>query len=206
MKSKKLMKCLMMITILFMSISLMSETVAQPPSNYETEGAGTENNPFLISNLANLRWLSETKKYWGSPAFNNGHFLPYYFLQTANINASETKEWNEGGGFKSIGTPSMYGAASLETEFTGHYNGNGYMISDLYLDYKDRTVLGLFGVTYRSSIKNVRLVDINISMAIDTPFATYTIGTIVGHAEDSTITASSVTGKISIDNLIGEQV
>ena len=53
-------QCITSIFVL-LSISLMGLTIAAHPSNYLEENAGTSENPFLISNLANLRWLSETQ-------------------------------------------------------------------------------------------------------------------------------------------------
>ena len=43
---------------------LYCQTIAIPPSNYDDPDAGTESNPYLISNLANLRWLSEESDDW----------------------------------------------------------------------------------------------------------------------------------------------
>ena len=47
-------------------------------------GAGTEEDPYLMSEFGHLVWFSETEEAWGS-----------YFLQTADIDASESANVNE---------------------------------------------------------------------------------------------------------------
>ena len=58
---------IVLITFMFFTIhNISAETLAERPSNFHDVDAGSENNPFLIANLANLRWLSETPSVWGS--------------------------------------------------------------------------------------------------------------------------------------------
>ena len=97
MQKVRFMKLGLVIILLIMNVVLMSETVAEHPSNYFDEKAGTEENPFFISSLANLRWLSETHSVWGNESKR------YYFMQTVDIDASETVYWNDGKGFSPIG-------------------------------------------------------------------------------------------------------
>ena len=75
--------------LLIMSVSLFAETQPLRPSNWGQSSAGTASNPYLISNLANLRWLSEVPTEW----FIDGETL-VHFLQTASIDAVETNTWN----------------------------------------------------------------------------------------------------------------
>ena len=57
-------------------------------------GSGTEADPYLIANLENLYWLSQTDSIWGDTL---------YFEQTADIDASATKHWDSGNGFSPLG-------------------------------------------------------------------------------------------------------
>ena len=47
-------------------------------------GLGTEEDPYLMSEFDHLVWFSETEEVWGS-----------YFLQTADIDASESSNVND---------------------------------------------------------------------------------------------------------------
>ena len=76
-------------------VLLNAQTVSVRPV-----GLGTEESPFLIESLANLRWFSEENEYWGELDFETLEVVSrYYFRQTSNIDASETKYWNDGSGF-----------------------------------------------------------------------------------------------------------
>ena len=108
---------LCILSMLFIG-TLLSETQPQRPSNWGQEGAGTESNPYLISNLANLRWLSEVSEDWWVSTTTRVHFL-----QTADIDASETIYWNDGRGFRPIGRLGILGQQVVHL-FIGVYDGN----------------------------------------------------------------------------------
>ena len=55
-------------------------------------GTGISGDPYLISNLSDLEYLSENDQYWDK-----------HFLQTADIDAADTQNWNSGEGFSPIG-------------------------------------------------------------------------------------------------------
>ena len=95
------------------------------------DGNGSEQNPYLIANLANLKWITYNPSSWSS-----------HFLQTADINASETRSWEEGKGFRPIG--------NYEIAFTGSFNGDHNKIFDLYINRPNQLV-GLFGYAFYES-------------------------------------------------------
>ena len=67
---------------------------AATPEPAIPEGAGTQNNPFLITSVENLLWMSQTA---------NQSAGRYYQLKNS-IDASSTSTWNNGQGFSPIGT------------------------------------------------------------------------------------------------------
>ncbi|MFA7056337.1 MAG: hypothetical protein WC155_02085, partial [Candidatus Cloacimonadales bacterium] len=173
-------------------------------------GTGTETEPYLISNLNDLLYLSLTPAYWESGV---------YIEQTANIDASDTQAWNAGKGFSPIG---------LNINFQGSYNGKGYTISNLYINRPITNDAGLFGNILSASISNVGLVNAQIvgkeyvgglasSAELSTISNTYvtgsvnatggSIGGIIGFAMDTTINNSyatcSVNGIESVGGLVG---
>ncbi len=88
---------------------------------------GTRRDPYQIKTLEDLRWLSETESVW------NRHFI-----QTADIDARETRNWNlmhgEAQGFSPIGFCKSDGISRL---FAGLYNGDGHSILGLYIHRGD---------------------------------------------------------------------
>ena len=138
-------------------------------------GMGTEVEPFLVSNLTELDNVRNFE-------------TDYYFLQTADIDASPTTGWNAGAGWIPIGYESPY--------FTGSYDGGEHKISNLYFD-TSLQFSGLFGVAFSNSvIKNLGLVD------IDANGGTSYCGTIAGYS-NSEISNCFTTGTIRSDNYIG---
>ncbi|MCL2063118.1 MAG: T9SS type A sorting domain-containing protein [Candidatus Cloacimonetes bacterium] len=177
--------------IFFMMIFLVilsAETLIEQPL-----GAGTEANPFQISSLGNLRWLSETPDAWGTQDEK------VYYLQTANIDASETILWNEGAGFSTIGTNYYNGFDSYTQYFYGNYDGNGFSIKGIYINkpfvHIRQTSVGLFGAIRYSRIVGVVLEDADILGAWST-------GTVVAWAADSYIGTSSASGIVRSDRAV----
>ena len=171
-----------------LTVPLYGETLPEPPSNFNEENAGTEQNPYLIANLANLRWLSEHFYVWSG----------YYFLQTSNIDASETKEWNFRKGFSAIGG-NLYG--TLYEPFSGVYDGKGYVIKNLYINWFDKpdhiglnsSCSTLFGMTVDATLKNIRLENINVYF---NDLHVWHFGGLASIASGTTILNCSVTGNI----------
>ncbi|MBE0639161.1 MAG: hypothetical protein IH598_11630, partial [Bacteroidales bacterium] len=100
------------------------------PTPIPPEGTGTQEDPYLIASLENLYWLSvET---------NAGNtFSGKFFLQTADIDATETETWFNGLGWEPIG--------SEINPFSGAYDGNNFTIESLYIKREYESYLGLFG-------------------------------------------------------------
>ena len=80
------------------------------------------------------------------------------FIQTADINASDTKNWNDGKGFKPIGF-------DYDNSFTGVYDGSHHFITDLFINRPGQYV-GLFGYVYGGEgqvVRKVNLRNINLT-------------------------------------------
>ena len=128
-----------LLIILFCPLFIYAETMAEPPANFFDFDAGTEWNPFLLESIENLRWLSETPEVWGTIDWDEtGDDIiieRYYFSQTADIEAWDTANWNNGAGFSPIGFAtfnSLLGELD-EILFFGHYDGNNHSINGLHI-------------------------------------------------------------------------
>jgi len=193
-------------------VLLYCETLAEYPSNFHEENSGSAENPFLISNLGNLRWLSETIDVWGGNitigVTTINHIIneerKFYFRQTADIDASETKSWDDGNGFNPVGVPHPnIELLQVENEpypsfaFSGHYDGGGFLIKNIFISDSVRPspfnmLNGFFGRMQNASISNIRLVDILIIETNDNAIT----GALCGLMENSTVVNSSATGVI----------
>lgn len=96
-----------------------------------------------------------------------------------DIDAEETFEWNNGSGFEPIGVT-----------FRGTLNGDGYTVTDLYIDRGGESEVGLFASTSGGAVvENVVLEDASV-MGQDA------VGGLVGHNEGE-VRDARVTGNVT---------
>ncbi|MDZ7822378.1 MAG: GLUG motif-containing protein [Candidatus Marinimicrobia bacterium] len=165
-------------SVLSFCVSILIAQTAEIP----TDGDGSSENPYQIASLANLRWLSENSDKWASGI---------YFIQTADIDASETQAWNDSTGFSPIG--------NNDTKFLGNYLGNGHTITGLYINRPTSNYIGLFGyMGSDAKISDLGLIDANINGQV---LVASLIGINAGSVYNC-YSSGSVTGKRNIGGLI----
>jgi hypothetical protein len=140
-------------------------------------GEGTQTSPYLISDLSELRWLSQTEAVWDST-----------FQQTADIDASPSSGWDSGNGFTPIG--------SITTHFTGIYDGDNYTITGLYVDRSSADYIGMFGYAVGANLKNIHLTGLAVT-------GNDWVGGIAGYMDGDSLSNSSVSGNVSGRSNIG---
>jgi hypothetical protein len=131
--------------IMLMAVFTAKSQIATAPTN----GDGTIGNPYQIATLDNLYWLTQNSGEWDK-----------YYIQTADIDASETSNWDISGsdtlGFSPIGNNSF--------RFAGNYNGQGHIINGIYIDRPILQWCGFFGYsTSTSNFSNLGLTNVNIT-------------------------------------------
>jgi len=141
-------------------------------------GSGTEDDPYSIETLDNLLYLSTNSNLWVSGL---------YFKQTADIDASDTANWNDETGFSPIG---ICDADSVYEPFSGFYNGDDHTINNLYINHVETHSDGLFGNTFECTIQNLGLTNVSIT-------GDNSVGALVGYNERSNINSVYSTGVIS---------
>lgn len=165
------------LTIIFICLAgsgLLAQTATPPAA-----GDGTVGNPYQIATINNLYWISQNSSMWYS-----------YFIQTANIDASETSTWFGGEGFVPIGE-------SATNKFRGNYDGNGYTISGLTINRPTENYIGLFGTIDYANISNLGIIDCSIHGKLQ-------VGGLVGQAIYSEISNCFTTGSVTAaDNSCG---
>jgi len=101
-------------------------------------GNGTIDNPFQISSLEQLQKIAEDDN------------LDKHYIQVADIDASASEELQNGSGFKFIG--------DAEQPFTGSYDGNGYSIRNLKINFnKFDQFNGMFGYVKEGVLENITI-------------------------------------------------
>ena len=119
--------------ILTLFLSLFLVTYLQAQTATKPNGSGTSTDPYQIATLDNLYWVTQNSSSWGSD-----------FIQTADINAGATKNWNSGAGFSPIGDGFKH--------FAGRYDGQGHLIDSLYINSSSHDEVGLFGAIGTSGV------------------------------------------------------
>ena len=135
---------------------------------------GTEEEPFEIDTVEELQSIRGGffNDYLRGPSLLGGEFrldkeeshLRHYLL-TADIDASGTREWNDGSGFNPIGGP-ITKSRDSQPDFQGILDGKGHRITGLHIKRKARGI-GLIGSLSSSRgeggiVRNIVLVDVDI--------------------------------------------
>ncbi|MCR8660238.1 cadherin-like beta sandwich domain-containing protein, partial [Paenibacillus endoradicis] len=139
-------------------------------------GTGTQSDPYQISNADQL---NAVRNYLGAGI---------YFELTNDIDLSSYVTSNGGQGWSPIGNISGY--------FKGNFYGDGYTISNLYINRPTTDLQGLFGIIdYSALISDINLIDVNIKGMNST-------ASLVGQ-NNGTVNAVTATGKASGSSFVG---
>lgn len=176
----------------------------------------SESYNMLVNNLYQLEAIQD--KTYGNMSGS--------YAQGTNFDATDTKIWNDGKGFKAIG----FADTTVDNAFHGSFTGNGgtatYSISNLTINRPDENNVGLFGVAKDASFWSITLNNTNITgnnyvagiagQAIEKSIlsgisvskdsnitGTDNVGGIVGEMKDSTIRYSSNGATVSGQNNVG---
>ncbi len=174
-------------TILFAVIIMITTTYT---SAQFAGGSGTKSDPYLVSTASEL---SQVRNYPDK-----------YYLQIKNINLSGYDEYADGKGWMPIG------GAGSSVYFKGHYDGQGFVISNLTIYRPETDNVGLFGLVGVSDskteivIENLGLTNVNI-------IGGFGVGALAGGVVSNALTKfqyvysynGSVSGNGNLGGLIG---
>ncbi len=149
------------------------------------EGDGTAENPYRISSLTNLLWFSNHENHWDK-----------HYIQTADINASETMAWNDSLGWAPIGYHNSFNDYNY---FTGSYNGLGHTIDSLFINNPELSNVGFFGRIENATVMNLGLTNVDIS-------GNQHVGGIFGRIGNSEITHCFVSGSVAGNSHTGGMI
>ena len=110
-----------------------------------------------------------------------------------SITSADSTYWDSGNGWEPIGEGSGPGVTA--TPYAGTFNGNGHIISNLFISRAGETHTGFFGAT-SGTIQNVGIVKANVT-------GTNNVGALVGQLRGGAVRNVYSTGSISGEGGIG---
>ena len=176
--------------LLFLLLSAPISSYAQ----FSGIGSGTEADPFNVSTASEL---NQVRNFLNDP--------DVYFRQAANIDL-DLAPYNTGSGWEPIGSETQAGNEGGENRFRGTYEGNGYLIKNLYINRPTENNVGLFGIIGLSGIvRNVHIRGVAVTGARGTGSVA---GRIRGLSDETRVELSSavngtVTGHAVTGGLVG---
>ncbi|MDO4543055.1 MAG: GLUG motif-containing protein [Clostridia bacterium] len=161
-------------------------------------GSGTEADPYLIANGAQLAYLAQcvnTGEY-----YSNGK----YFKLTADIYLNDTTNWQNWANSAPANKWTAIGRMEERDDppmgFLGHFDGDSYSVSGVYINKTGKTdsdcSQGLFGYCYEASIVNLAVKDSYIR-------GYSYVGSVVGASTYSDVSNCYNTGTVIGNNYVG---
>jgi len=145
------------------------------------DGDGTELSPYGVCDWNNL--------------YNVRNHLTTHFILMNDLNEDSVgyaayagSTANAGAGWEPIGTQAV--------KFTGSFDGDGFTISNLYINRLAEDFLGLFGCTNGVDLNSIILEDVSI-------VGNNYVGGLVGYSYGSSISSSSSSGDIDGNDYTG---
>ena len=146
-------------------------------------GDGSEENPLIIEDVWDLQNIS--------------HNLSANYALGNDIDASATRDWNSGAGFNPLGTSTR--------PFQMNLDGRNHVISGLFINRPSEDGVGLFRCCLPFSVKNLGLVDVNVT-------GNESVGALAGYLwrywgwnalVSNIFVSGNVTGTADVGGLIG---
>ena len=160
--------------------------------NGQDAPAGTENDPYIISEAADLAGLSFLVNGLGSDKIAYSFEGKYIEIdENATVIDLADHEWTTIGNKNSVhDSEANPGTGTTPAWFKGHFDGNNVPIKNLRITNSDNDVVGLFGYALEAVIEDVTLEDAYIS-AVNVKDGTY-VGGIVALSDGSTVQGCKV--------------
>jgi len=122
---------------------LAAYTQPQPVDLADLDGDGTEGDPYIIRNAHQLNAMRQE--------------LDAHYRLGNDIDLSSSVTWDYGRGWSPVGISSP-NAPFID----GSFDGAGYAIRNLAISRPTAQQQALFGYTYRATIRNVRMENVNV--------------------------------------------
>lgn len=173
-------KLFALLTVL--SLLLLCGCGAKEGNGNFSGGSGTEEDPYLISTADDL-W--ELASLVNADDSQENPYVSACYQMTGDIDLGGTTQW--------VPIDSFW--------FSGTFDGNGYTISGLYIDYTDPLVgentsyFGLFGQLREGTLKNLTISDSSIAAEGD---SSVQVGAMAAYIWDAVIENCHTTDSVSV--------
>lgn len=144
----------------FVSTSLMAAWTGN--SSIWTNGSGDKDDPYLIESEANLAYLA-------AQVNSGADYSGVYFKQMVDLDLGGVQKadgtWDDelSKTWVPIGTCTTTGNISSadagKKPFKGHFNGNGYVISNIYINNSGSIGSGLFGYVESGALDSITIIN-----------------------------------------------
>ncbi|MEM0493130.1 MAG: GLUG motif-containing protein [Candidatus Thermoplasmatota archaeon] len=166
-------------------------TSVEAPSNlFFGGGSGTKDDPYVISKIEHLDSIRNNL---------SGYFVLVSDLDfnddSCYLDPSKKVFFSTGEGWRPIGD------SNYDNHFLGVFDGQGHVISNLFINRSSSDLVGLFGYAYGGIVKDIGLVNVNVS-------GDWCVGGLVGYMYMGNISGCYATGSVSgsegVGGLVGE--
>ena len=144
-------------------------------------GSGTSGDPYKIRYIEDLAKVGTGTDGWD---------LNDHYVLMNNLDFQIAASYESGSVDPAYTTGSGWNPIGRSGNFAGTFDGDGYTISNLYINNGTATGIGLFGFTEQADIKNLGLVDCNIT-------GKEKVGSLVGQLYYSKVTTCYATGMVN---------
>lgn len=153
-------------------------------------GNGAGKNEFVITDIYGLQGMNSANT-------SGNNLLSLYFQLANNIDASSTANWNNGEGFRPIG--------SNGASFTGGLVGNNFAIDSLHINAPSNDYVGLFGVA-SGFIGDVGVTNANIigGQNVGGIAGIFNTGVISGVYATGNVTQTTTASSYGVGGLVGQ--
>lgn len=141
-------------------------------------GFGTKTKPFLVSTPEHLNNVRH---------YPDAHFIILNDIDMSAATSEGGVYWNDGAGWEPI------------QSFSGVFDGGGYIISNLFI-LSDKSQTGLFGIAFSATIKNLNIIDANVTGVSDSGIIA---GSLNGEISNCTV-SGRVVGSSYTGGIVGE--
>ncbi len=154
-------------------------------------GTGTDSDPFQIQTIDDLATIGSKDGWFLDKSYKLMNDLDFASAESYENNSEylSNETFTTGTGWVPIG--------DLDSGFEGSFDGNGYSISNLFIDMDSKNYHGLFGYADGATFEDIDLLNVDIESNLDY------VGGIVGYAADCEINDCSVSGSVAGDWQIG---
>ncbi|WP_276358068.1 S-layer homology domain-containing protein [Cohnella caldifontis] len=169
-------KGLLILALVFAMVTgpLGSPAAADTPP-FPGSGSGTASDPYIITSYEGLDWMRNTVK------------TNTFYKLGNDITFEDDQVWQPVG-------------KDLSSYFQGTLDGDGHTIRNLTIDNSTDANIGLFGILFNGTVKNLKLENVNVKVTNPSPSSNF-VGALVGYARGSTrIENVSVTGQVIGNN------